>query len=194
MKIFAVLSFLTLGQLFAFSASAVTTEVGINYNRKKSSFDANNLTNSEYTTGSLSFYFSDRVAIELSYTKALAIREEKIVSGSTVLSQQTIVQTTQALGSDLIWVVLGRRTYFQPFLKAGAAQLKRVQEVKDHLNNTVLSLEPETAIVPSLGAGFKIAITEQLSVKISYDTSRTPVSSNTFVNDDQLRAGLAWMF
>ncbi len=180
------------GLVFSEGAMALTTEIGVQYWRKQTSFDANNYLDSESITGSLSFYFFERVALEGSYTDAKAVREEKIYSGSTVIQQQTVVQVTNVVGADLIFMLTDRKTMFQPYLKGGVAQITRKQEVKVNNLNTY-TLEPEKAIVPSYGAGLKIALTDTLGIKISYDAWQTPVGGGAVTNDAQLRAGVTWL-
>lgn len=188
MRLFSVL----LLSFFTYQAHAYT-EVGFNYGKKKTSFDADNYTNTESMTGSLSLYFMEKLALELSYTKALSIQQERTVSGSTVVSQTTIVQTTEAYGGDLILVFADRKTFFQPYIKGGLAQLHRVQEVKINTLQTY-TLAPDNTVVPSYGVGFKLAITETFGIKVSYDAWKTPISGGTSTLDDSVRAGVTWIF
>ena len=172
------------------------SEVGINYGRKRTTFDAYNYIDSESTTASLSLYFAEKLALELSYTSALGIREEKVVNpltGTTIV-QQSISQLTQVYGADLIWVVLGRGSWFQPYIKGGAAYLKRSQEVNIY-GQGVYPLNPDAVLIPSFGAGFKIPITQTIGIKVSIDAWRTPIdSTNTSVTDDiAAKAGITWM-
>ena len=179
--------------LMSFNAHAFFTEVGINYGRKKTSFDSDNYFDSESLTGSISLYFMERLALELSYTSATAVREEKIRSGTTIISQQTVVQTTEVYGADLIWVLASKQAFFQPYIKGGMAQIQRVQEVKVNNLNTY-TLEPEAALVPSYGVGFKLALTQTFGFKVSYDGWKTPLGGGAFSNDDALRMGVTWIF
>lgn len=179
--------------LLSFNAQAFFTEVGLNYGRKKTSFDADNYFDSESLTGSISFYFKESLALEMSYTSATAVREETIRSGTTVVSRQTVVQTTQVYGADLIWPLASRQAFFQPYLKGGVAQIQRVQEVKVNDLNTY-KLEPEVALVPSYGIGFKLAMTQTFAFKVSYDGWKTPLGGGAFSNDDALRVGVTWLF
>lgn len=178
--------------LFTESAFALTTEIGVQYWRKQTSFDANNYLDSESITGSLSFFFFERFALEASYTDAKAVREEKIYSGATVIQSQTVVQLTNVVGADLIFMLSNRKAMFQPYIKGGVAQIKRRQEVKVNNLNTY-TLEPEKALVPSYGAGLKVALTETLGIKISYDAWQTPIGGGAVTNDAQLRAGVTWL-
>lgn len=176
----------------SFSAEALVTEIGVNYARKRTTFNTDNFVDSESLTGSLSLFFMERLALELSYTSALGVRKEKLTSGTTVLSDRTVVQTTQVIGSDLIWVFSDRKSTFQPYIKGGVAQIKRVQEVKDS-SFAVNVLEPEVSMVPSYGAGLRISITERMGIKLSYDAWRTPVGDGSHTTDDSIRAGITWV-
>lgn len=187
MKRFAF--FFALALVFSLDAHALYTEVGLSYSRKRTTFDADNLIDQESYTGSVSLYVRESIALELSYTQALGVREEK-----TPVSQQTVVQTTKVYGADLIYVFAGRSAFFQPYLKGGIAQVERSQEVKNYTLNRVDSLDPEKAMVPSYGLGFKIAVTEAFGIKVSYDGWKTPIGADSFSNDDAVRAGVTWLF
>lgn len=167
---------------------ALTTEISLSYSRKKTTFDENNYIDTESGTGSLSFYFWEIFALETSYTNAIALREEKASDSD---DRRTIIQTTKVVGADLIWII-SRGGLLQPYLKAGIANLQRSQEFKIEGQSPV-TLEPETAIIPSYGAGLKIMMSQTFSLKMSYDVWRTPVTDSTYTNDAQLRAGLSWM-
>lgn len=180
-----------LGISFSFLAQAtwaLTTEIGISYSRKKTSFDERNYTDSESTTGSVSLYFMERIAIELSYTDGSSIREEYISGG-----QYTIYQKTKVLGADLIYVLADRKAFFQPYIKGGGAQLTRQQIIKIPAALSEQRLDPEVAVVPSYGIGFKLVLTDSLGFKISYDAWRTPIGGTQTTDDSQIRAGITWV-
>jgi outer membrane protein W len=187
-KVFiCVLTLATSLSVFCESAKAVYTEVGISYSRKRTSFDSNNYTDSESGTGSVSLYFFEKVAFEISYTDASSVRQEKIGG-----SQYTTFQKTKVLGGDLIYVFADKKATFQPFIKGGAAQLHRQQTIQvDSLDRELL--DPEVAVVPSYGAGLKIAITESLNFKLSYDAWKTPIGGDLTTDDTNIRAGISWI-
>ena len=170
------------------SAWALNYELGISYASKKNSFDKSNYFETESTTGSLSLYFSEIIALEMSYTDAKANRYEKPPGGSFLQTYQK----TEVMGADLIFVLAPRKAFMQPYVKGGAAQLKRKQVSYDAGNNPV-HLPIETAIVPSYGAGIKFSVTDGMSFRVSYDVWRTPVGGGVITDDNQLRAGLSWM-
>ena len=170
------------------SAWALNYELGVSYASKKNSFDKSNYFETESTTGSLSLYFSEIIALELSYTEAKANRYEKPPGGNFLQTYQK----TEVLGADLIFVLAPKNSFIQPYIKGGAAQLKRKQVSYDSTNVPV-PLPIETAIVPSYGLGVKFKVTDGLSFRISYDVWRTPVGGGVITDDNQLRAGLSWM-
>lgn len=186
MRIALIYSILIL--FFVCDSYAFITEVGVTYGRKKTTFDVDNYVDTESTTGSISFYFWDRIATEFSYTDALGVRSEK--AGVTD-SKRTIVQKTQVIGFDLILILSDRKAAIQPYLKAGGAQLTRSQiiSIVGFPDNP---LSPETAITPSYGAGLKVGLTEALSIKVSYDVWQTPIGGGLSTDDAAIRAGLSW--
>lgn len=175
--------------LFSTSAWALNYELGVSYAKKRNSFDKQNYFETESTTGSMSLYFSEMVALEMSYTEGKANRFEKPPTGNSI---QTYQKTT-VVGADLILVLAPRKFFMQPYIKGGAAQLKRSQIVYERAINRVEALDIETAVVPSYGAGIKFSVVDGLSLRISYDVWRTPVGGGVVTDDSQLRAGLSWM-
>jgi hypothetical protein len=176
--------------LFAFSTEnswGFFTEVGVSYSRKKTSFDDKNYTDSESSTGSVSLYFLEKMAVELSYTDGNSLREENIAG-----SQYTTFQKTKVIGADLIYVMAERKAFFQPYIKGGGAQLTRQQVIKVNSLESA-RLDPEVAVVPSYGFGFKLALTDSMGVKVSYDGWKTPLSGTQTTDDSQLRVGLSWI-
>ncbi len=180
---------LTLLFLFSLPSWALNYEFGLSFANKKNSFDKDNYFETESSTASASIYFSEQIALELSYTDAKAKRNEKPVGGNTTET----FQRTEVIGADLIYVLADRKSWIQPYVKGGMAQLKRSQTVFVVELNDLEELDIETAIIPSYGAGIKINITKSLSVRISYDVWQTPVGGGTTSDDSQMRAGLSWM-
>lgn len=177
----------TLVGFFSLPSLALVTELGVSYGHKKTTLDTSNYFENESTTGSVSFYVADRVALELSYTTATGVQQQTVGS-----DKQTVVQTTQATGADLIFIFSPNKSLFQPYIKGGGAQIKKFQTVKVNSLNSY-TVEPETAISPSYGAGLKITLTETLGIKLSYDVWRTPIGGGTFSDDSNIRAGITWM-
>lgn len=174
----------------AVPAQAFFTEVGASYGRDKKTFDANNYIDSESLTGSLSFYFMDRVALELSYTDATVLRQEK---ASVTDAKRNILQKTQIIGADIILMLADRKDFFQPFIKGGGAQINRRQEIDiDGFGKQTLA--PESATVPSYGLGLKLMVTDAFSIKIAYNVWQTPIGGGDKTDDTALKAGVSWIF
>ncbi|MBO9667401.1 MAG: outer membrane beta-barrel protein [Bdellovibrio sp.] len=175
--------------VFSFSAHAVYTEIGAQYGHKTQTYDSNNYNETESITGSLSLYFWERIALELSYTDAQAVVVSKAFAGDP---KRTTIQKSQILGADLILILAEKKALFQPYIKGGMAQISRKQTIKIE-NQDSYSNDPETAVAPSYGVGLKIALTEQFGLKFSYDAWETPISGDSKTNDSAIRAGLTWV-
>lgn len=168
---------------------ALNYELGVSFAKKKNSFDKDNYFETESTTASISIYFSEQIALETSFTDAKALRREKVEGQNA----KEIYQRTKVLGADLIYVLADRKSWVQPYIKAGAAQLERSQTTNDLVINDPASLDIETTVVPSYGLGIKFALTKDLSIRLSYDVWKTPVGGGDTSDDSQIRAGLSWM-
>nr|BFD58531.1 hypothetical protein CKG001_06380 [Bdellovibrio sp. CKG001]BFD61959.1 hypothetical protein BdHM001_06400 [Bdellovibrio sp. HM001]BFD65796.1 hypothetical protein HAGR004_08180 [Bdellovibrio sp. HAGR004] len=184
------LSLTTLAVLLSTSlpAHALFTELGLSYGRKTTTFDQDNSFDSESITGSLSLYFLERMALELSYTDAKGVREEKASASD---ARRTTTQKSQILGADLILTFADRKALFQPYIKGGGAQISRFQQIKIEGQDTY-TIEPESVTVPSYGAGLKIQVTESLGIKLSYDVWKTPIGGGLQTDDSSVRAGVTW--
>lgn len=170
-------------------SQALVTEVGVTYGRKTTSFDANNYFDSESISGSLSFYFLERLALEASYTDSKGLRQEKASASDP---KRLVIQTNKVIGADLIVVFADRKALIQPYIKGGTASLVRKQEVQIE-GFATQTLEPESAIIPSYGAGLKISLSSDFSVRVSYDIWQTPIGGGYKTDDSALRAGLTWL-
>ncbi len=182
--------------LFSVPSFAFLTELSVSYAQKKTYFNSQNFNNTESSTGSVSFYFLERLALELSYTDASVLREETIFNG-TGYQQLISLQKISVAGSDLILMLADRKATFQPSIKGGVAQIKKTFSTK---NAGVLLFDspPINSISPSYGAGLKIQLTEAFGLKFSYDAWRTESKDNSgqnssTVEDSSIRAGITWV-
>ncbi|XGC81483.1 outer membrane beta-barrel protein [Bdellovibrio bacteriovorus] len=189
MKKMIFLSVLVSLLVSSLSANALTTEMGLTYGRKTTTFDENNSFDSESITGSVSLYFLERLAVELSYTDARGLREEKASSSD---AQRTTTQKSQIMGADLILVFADKKSLLQPYIKGGGAQISRYQEVRIEGQDT-FTIEPESATVPSYGAGLKVQLTDTFGIKLSYDVWKTPIGGGLQTDDSSIRAGVTWV-
>jgi hypothetical protein len=165
-------------------------ELGLNYNYKKSAFDMENNTEQQSTTGSVSFYFLEQVALEMSYTSGLYVKKEKQPAFAGAFSRTT-TQYTDVYGADLIFVLSHRKAMFQPYIKGGGAYVRVKQVVQDEGATPWDILY--SGLSPSYGAGFKFFLTEAFALRVSYDIIQTPVNNDTRINDVTGRMGISWI-
>lgn len=175
---------------FAVPSLAVDIEIGGNYGYKKSFFDSKNYYEQESTTASLSFYFWEKAALELSYTKGLMVRKE-IDSTATVPLLRTSTVESSIVGGDFIFILTNRKAKFQPFLKAGLNNVDRKQIVQDEGSNpTFLS---NSGNAPSYGVGLRYSLTDSIGLRMSYDTIQTPIGEDQKSDDVSTRVGISWI-
>lgn len=184
---------MAMGFFFASTALAINTELGFNYSYKKTVVDTDNSTEQQGISGSISFYLWERAAIELSYTNSLYVKKERIDSLISPTSQRTTTQYADIYGLDLIYVLADRKSSFQPYLKGGAAYVKKKQTAQTDNQPMGDPIEPKPSWAPSYGVGFKFFLTEALSLRVGWDVVRTPIDDNSFADDITGRVGLSWM-
>ncbi|MBC7419829.1 MAG: outer membrane beta-barrel protein [Bdellovibrio sp.] len=180
--------FLSLLCFFSFqsNAFALVTELGVSYSYAKKAYNASNYTQSDSKGLSVSLYFLEKLALELSYTDAFYESQE-----SDTNSTRTVQQSTTIMDSSLIFGFLDKKSFIQPYLKGGAAYIKKNQRVR-YLNASVIEIPESSGWAPSYGAGLKFVLTERFSVKLSYDVWQTSLSDGSKSEDSALKAGLSW--
>lgn len=175
-------------------AAAIFTEIGLSYNYKKITFDDSNNLESQGYTGSVAFYVWERVALEMAYTNSLLVKKELqyAVVGSS--SKRTTTQKADIYEFNTQFLLTqDRKAMFQPYLKAGVAYIAKKQEVQID-TGFPNQVEPKPGFGPSVGIGAKFFLTEQLSIRMSYDVVRTPVDNGTTADDLTGRMGISWLF
>lgn len=179
------------GVLFtSLNSGAIYSELGSNYNYKKSTYDANNNFEQQSSTFSLSFYFWEQLGLELSYTNGLAIKKELASYSQALLT--TTTQYSDVYGADLIYVLAGKQSKLQPYIKGGAAYVKKRQVIQAY-GQPASEITPAPGVAPSYGAGFKFFLTESLALRAGYDVIHTPIDESTKVDDIAGRIGLSWV-
>jgi hypothetical protein len=171
-------------------ASAIYTEVGVNYSGRTTYFDENNSVKTTSTTLSASFYVWEKIGIELSHTQGVMERFESYTSNNIAVTS-TVSQYQTVKGADIIFSFAGRKSLLQPYIKGGMAYIEKRQVITDNYGESEVKLDPGTA--PSYGAGLKIMLSEAFAIKASYDTWKTP-DSNSSIQDTAMRVGLTWIF
>ncbi|MFN7730222.1 MAG: outer membrane protein [Bdellovibrio sp.] len=178
---------------FTCYAQALFVEVGLSYNYMKRTFSELDKVENQSTTGSMAFYAWEQIAIELSYTNGLYVKKEKETSLTSSTAQRTTTQYSDIYEANLIYVFADKKATFQPYIKGGAAYIKKKQVVQID-NDVPFQMEPKPGFAPSYGFGMKFLLSESFAIKASYDAVRTPIDDSTAVDDITGRVGVSWIF
>lgn len=174
--------------LSGFSAHAGYLELGASANYRLSSIDSENYQESISYTGSVSYYFMESSALELSYTSGYS----KIVVTPGDITTQYVTESNFSLtGLDLVFSVGGREDFFQPYLKLGGAYISK--KIYRQINGfSKDKIGEQSGTVPSAGIGFKILFTKTFSVKFGIDAWTSPLDEDPVTVDYAGRAGISW--
>lgn len=185
--------------LIAFSfprlANAGFIEVGVSGSYKKSNIGERAYDESQSLTGSVSYYFDESSALELSYTDGINRR----MIGEGEANGQLTNMYYKMMGLDFVLTMGTRESTMRPYVKVGGVYILEKRIVSQTwLNNVVYSASPiedPPALVPSAGIGFKLSLTKEWSLKVGVEawTSR-PVSQTPVTIDYAGRVGLTWLF
>ena len=177
-------------------AHAGFIEIGASGSFRRSNIDVDAYDESLAVTGSLSYYFSESTAIEASYTDG----QNKRVISENVANGHVTKMFYKTAGLDFVLSFGGKESAIRPYLKVGGNYIisKRIVDQYRDANNNLYPanvIEDEPGLVPSFGAGFKLGLTESLSLKLGVDgwTSR-PTNKPPVTVDYVGRAGLSLMF
>lgn len=167
-------------------AQAMVTELGLSYGYSKKTFNTSNFYQTDSRSASLSFYFFEKWALEMSQTDSFYESQE-----SDTNSTRTVQQSSKVSNGSLVYMMLNKTSIIQPYIKAGAAHITKKQVVK-YLNASAIETPQSTGWAPSYGAGLKFVLSERFSIKLSYDVWQTPLSDNSSSDDTSFKAGLSW--
>jgi hypothetical protein len=184
-----VKNFILLLLFFVFyqcTSFALVTELGLSYGYSKKTFNASNSYQSESKSASVAFYFLEKLYLESSYTDSFYESQE-----SDTNSTRTVQQGTTIIDSSLVFVLLDKKNFVQPYIKGGVAYIKKTQRVR-YLNSSTIEIPDSVGWAPSYGAGLKFVLNERFSIKLAYDVWETPLSDGTKSADSALKAGLTW--
>jgi outer membrane protein W len=179
-------SIFIMGFLFSLNLFALVTELGLSYGYSKKTFDPKNSYQTDSKTASVSFYFLEKLALEVGYTDSFYESQE-----SDANSTRTVQQSTSIIDTSLMYIILDKTNMIQPYIKGGVAYIKKSQKVR-YTNSSVIPLADSNGWAPSYGAGLKFFLSERFSFKISYDVWVTPLTDGTKTDDSSLKAGLSW--
>lgn len=182
---------LTLGMLFFVTPHAWggIVEVGASASFRRSTIDDNNYQESLSYTGSVSYYFWEMSALELSYTQGSALLSVKPVDDTKIITKSSF----RLIGMDLVVTFAGKNSTLQPYIKLGGAHIeKKIVRQPDGLAAT--EIESPAGIVPSAGLGFKLRLSNTFSIKVGVDAWTSPLNEDDPTVDYAGRAGISWMF
>lgn len=163
-------------------------EFGVSGTYRFSEIDENNFTKSNSLTGSVSYYFMEMSALELSYTSGVS-HQSVFQSGV----QTKYIYEYQHYGADLVFSFADRKSSLQPYLKGGVATIeKKLFAEVGNLPRELLR-EEEPTQVPSVGVGFKLMLTQAISFKAGFDAwGDSDKKFNKW--DNAARAGISIFF
>ncbi|NCN40748.1 outer membrane beta-barrel protein [bacterium] len=183
---------------FATPVYAGFIEIGASVNYRRNSIDENNYSDTTSYTGSISYYFWERSALELSYTSGLGKLSTK-ADGVDGIQRIQIAQFSMT-SADIVLSLAGREDPFQPYFKFGAGYVDKSIFLEDELTGRVL-IKTQNGVVPSAGIGLKVLLTKSLSIKLGVDAWTSPPDDTNADGSDRKntidyagRAGLSWMF
>ncbi len=107
--------------LYSSAAQAGIFEVGGSGSWRKSSFDSHNFNEMTSWTGSVSYYFYELSALELSYTDGVN-RQSVKPAGDT---QTLTVTNFQLTALDVVMTLATKEDSFQPYIKLGGGYLNK---------------------------------------------------------------------
>ncbi|MES2856113.1 MAG: outer membrane beta-barrel protein [Bdellovibrionota bacterium] len=180
------------------SANAGIFEIGASGTYRRSNIDQNSYDESKSLTGSVSYYFSEASAIELSYTDGSNKREIKSSNEAATVQKQTTSLTYRSVGLDLVFTLGSKEATLRPYVKAGAQYIFEKRYVDQSFTSsgpqTASVVEDPAALVPSAGIGMTLRLSETLSFKFGIDawTSRS-VNVKPITIDYAGRAGISWL-
>ena len=179
----------------ALSAHAGYVELGASGNYRRTGYNQNNFTESISYTGSVSYYFWESCAIEISYTTGYS---KQVTKGSLQTDpKETIEDNMDLVSSDIVLSPSGRQDPIRPYVKIGGGYLKK-ERFRRINSDAETWLSGQEGLVPSGGAGIAMNISKELSLKVGLEAWTSPLSQATKENpviiDYAGRAGLSWIF
>ncbi len=158
-------------------------EIGSSYNYRENHVDEDNYTLSRSITASVSYYFWEQSAIELSYT-----------DGTTDIRLDTVDVNVkyQMYGADLIISFAEKDAWFKPYVKFGAVYQDK--STRTEYEDTPAKTVKSSGTSPSVGAGFRLIIGGNFVIRAGVDAWASPNSNGTDTYDLVGRAGVSWIF
>jgi hypothetical protein len=169
-------------------AKAGFIEIGASGSYRYTTVDEFNYSKTQSITGSFAYYFWEMSALELSYTDGT-----NMTFGKTASNESYIATTRyQLMGLDLVISFAGRQDPFRPYIKFGGAYQKKKLLYEQGYFAPVERLSE--GFSPTVGAGFKLAITQEFAIKIGADAWSSPINESPIRYDFAASAGVSLLF
>lgn len=165
------------------------TEIDLSGSLRRTTLTASDYTANQALTTSLSYYFWQNSAIEVSYTQGLSVKQ---ASASASLPAYRLESDYTLIGLDIVFAWGTRESSFRPYVKAGAMQ-KKVTETLKPEGYDVSSVEMSPKLVPSSGLGLQLMMSQTFAIKLGVDAwPSDSLSNGSIIWDYATRVGLSW--
>lgn len=174
-------------------ANAGVFEVGGSGSYRRQNVATDAVDEAQSLTGSLSYYLDEQSAIELSYTEGTSKRS--IAPNS--INGHTTTAIYKSIGLDFVYTFGSGSA--RPYVKVGTQYILEKRIVDQYTNNNgnynPTTIESTPSFVPSVGIGFKISLTNSISIKAGIDAwTSDSLAVQPVEVDYAARFGLSWMF
>jgi len=179
--------------LFCLNAQAGFVEIGASGSLRESNLDDDNGTETRSITGSISYYFLENSAIELSYTEGFQETQGTANVGGTATAYNQIVNF-EMIGLDFILSGGDKNAVLKPYIKAGGAY--QLKEIEFKLVGSEKFMDDTDGMFITYGIGFKLRFSKNWSIKVGYDGYTGPVDNDKQQEqtDSTTRAGISFIF
>lgn len=183
-----VCRFIIVAALLSYSiiANAGYIELGGSGNYRQTYVNEVNYSITQSLTGSISYYFWENSALEMSYTSGRS---------SNITPAYTATAYFELYGLDFVLSFGAKEAFLRPYAKLGAAYQKKSIVYQQALVNAIT--ETSEGASPSAGFGFKLALSQTLGLKVGVEAWSSPITSDSSVKttyDIAARAGISWIF
>jgi hypothetical protein len=152
----------------------------------RSSFGNGSYSKSQRFTATSALYITSTTEIEISYTDARSIYNSEPTPKSTTKT------TDKILGASINQSLSPRTWFLQPYVKVGAAQLNRRQQVTydgSELPETILK-QPSGL----LGAGVRLHLTSFMAIRVELTAYMPDFKTSSAKENYEWDAGLSFQF
>lgn len=132
------------------------TEVGGAFSYTRSNYAADSYSFTRRWTGSIAYHLSDVSSIELAYENAF--------ERTKIVGYQDTIFKDKVYSASWVQALIGKKFFFQPFVKAGAGQLNREASGSYAGGGSPPARVDSLTVI--LGGGVRIFLTEQIVLRV----------------------------